>query len=224
MHLAFTLPAIGVVDSGGDFLGRTITLYGHRHDRNSDRRAAAPQDGENVVDGGPGGRRDHAQVGDALGQRLFVFRVEQSFRQQFRLESFEGRLQCAGAGVLHMLYNELEFAAPLIEGDPAAQADGVAVFGLEFDPLVAVAKHGTAHLGVVVLEGEVPVPGPRGDEVAYLAFDPDEIEVTLQQGPGLAIQLADTERLWRIIVVEGVGQGNFCLPGVGLGFIIARLT
>ena len=83
--------------------------------------------------------------------------IEQAFGQQPGLELFEGRLQCAGPGVLQVLNNQLELAAALIQGYPAAQADSIAVLWGEFNALVAVAKHGAAHLGTAVFQGEVPM-------------------------------------------------------------------
>jgi hypothetical protein len=46
-------------------------------------------------------------------------------------QGLEARLQSAGAGGLHELADELELPAPLVEGDPGAQAHCVAVFRAE---------------------------------------------------------------------------------------------
>ena len=100
-------------------------------------------------------------------------------------------LQGASAGIFHVLNDELEVATPFIKGNPRAQPHLLAVLDLEPDPLVAIAKHGTTHLGALVFEGEIPVTRAGPGQVADLALYPDEVEVPLEQSLHLSVQLAD---------------------------------
>jgi hypothetical protein len=92
-----------------------------------------------------------------------------------------------------MLDNQLKLAPAFVQGYAAAQTYGIAVFGGELQPLIAILKHRTAHLGVAVLEGEVPVSRRRRGKVADLTFYPDEVKVAFQQRLCLPVELADGE-------------------------------
>ena len=227
LNFALPLPAVGPLNGRGDLPGGSLALHGDREQGYLDARAAPAQHCEDVVDGGAGGGGDDPEVGDARRQGFFAGRIEQALGQQAGLEFLERCLQRARAGLFKVFHDQLELAAPLVQGYPAAQADVVAVGRGETQALVAVAEHGAAHLRAAVLQREVPVAGGGHREVAHLPLDPDEVKMALQQHPRLAIELADGEAGGRALCVEGVGQGvfrgNFCLPGLSRGFIIARL-
>src|SRR6185437_11419734 len=91
-------------------------------------------------------------------------------------------------GLLHVLGDELELPARLVEADAASGQHLRAVARGEAYAAVLPAKHGATQLGVAVLEGEVPVTGGRLREVRQLPFDPDHPESALQQPAGLAVQ------------------------------------
>ncbi len=141
-------------------------------------------------------------------QGSFARGVEQALRQQPGLELFKGGLQGPGPGVFQVFDNQLKLAPAFIQRHPAAQAYRVAVGGRELHPLVARAEHGAAHLGIAILEGEVPVSGGGHDEIADFALHPDKVKVTLQQGLGLPVELADREQGRWLIRGEGVVQWN----------------
>ena len=63
----------------------------------------------------------------------------------------KSRLQSAGSCLFHVLHEELELSATLVEGNTAAHADVIAGAGGEAQSLVAPFKHGAADLGIAVL-------------------------------------------------------------------------
>ena len=115
LHFALALPAVGTLYRCGNLPGSAFALDGDREQGNCDTWAAPAQYRENVVDGRAGGGGDYPEVGNTLGQRLFVRRLEKALGQQSGLQLFKGGLQCAGARGLQMLNDQLELAAALIQ-------------------------------------------------------------------------------------------------------------
>ena len=102
----------------------------------------------------------------------FMLVIKQALIAQLLLKLLKFPLQGAKASLFHMLDNQLIFTAPLIEPSAATHQDLCAITGLEIDPLVGIAKHSAAHLGLLVLQAEIPVTRGRAGKVGYLAFDP----------------------------------------------------
>ena len=90
-----------------------------------------------------------------------------------------------------MFDDDLVVAAALVEAHLAAQDHFGAVGGLQFAEAVAVDEHGAAHLGAVVLEGEVPVPGAGPPVIADLAAHPHLAEAAFERQPRLPVERAD---------------------------------
>ena len=66
-----------------------------------------------------------------LGSGRFERGVEQALGVEPRAQAQEALVQRAGAGVLHRLGDELQLAARLVDREPPAQLDALAVGGRE---------------------------------------------------------------------------------------------
>jgi hypothetical protein len=104
------------------------------------------------------------------GQGAFAGGVEEAFCEEAGFELVEGLEEGAGAAELEGFGDELELAARLVDGDGAAGADFVAVFGAEAKEGGLAAEEDDGELGFAVFEGEVEVAGGCGAEVGDLAF------------------------------------------------------
>ena len=91
--------------------------------------------------------------------------------------------------------------------------------GRETDQVVAVAKHGAARLGAVVLEAEIPVAGRRAGEIGQFPLHPDQWQVSFQQLPGAAVELGDRKYL-ALVVVDGFAWGD-CREVAGGWLLVA---
>ncbi len=117
--------------------------------------------------------------------------VEQPFRGELLLERLEASSQFAFAGFLEVVGHELEFAARFVETHAGPEQHLHAVAGREAYGEVPLAEHGAAHLGVFVLQREIPVAGRRAREIRKLARDPERRQRAFQEATGLAVQAAD---------------------------------
>ena len=92
------------------------------------------------------------------GRRALARRIEQSFGRKLLLERLESPPELAFARFLEVIDDQLEFAASLVQPDARAHQHLHAVARRDPDSKGALAEHGAAHLGIFVLEREVPVP------------------------------------------------------------------
>ena len=127
------------------------------------------------------------------GKGFLARLLEQSFLGQFCLEFLERLEQRAQSGAAHGFHAELVFAARFVQGDQRAHLHMHAVFRPEINILALVAEHGATHLGLAVLEGEVPVAGGGAREVGDFATDPQEGKGLFQHCFGMAVEFADRE-------------------------------
>jgi len=151
----------------------------------------------------PGGGSDNTQGSDVLGEWLFVDWIEQALCLQFGFAGFKRRLQCPSPGRLDMLRDQLELAATLVQGHPGANPDRITIGDLDFEALVVPTEHGASHLGLIVLKRKIPVAGCWSGQVTDLSVDPDVVEVGLQQGAHLAVQLTDGIGFSRVHLFTG---------------------
>ena len=103
------------VDAGGDF-GRAVgTLDGRRIDKEIDGGMAAATDLDDVAEGGA------LQAGDdsnAVGEGWEgALAVEEAFAAEAFFEGLSGGEECAEAGLLHGLRDELELAPGFVHGE-----------------------------------------------------------------------------------------------------------
>ena len=205
---------IAVFAQAGDSQGfderryRNRTLHGRRVDQHGCGREASRQDVQDVSNRSAGRRGDHADSAGEAGQAALELGVEEALAGQLRLEALELLPQGPDAGLLHVLGDELEFPARLIEADSAAREHFLAIARGEANAAVLAAKHGGAQLRVAVLEGEVPVAGGGLGEVRQLALDPDHPEPPLQQHPRLAVQARNGVDVALRLDAFGIGGGH----------------
>ncbi len=149
------------------------------------------------------------------GQGGLALGGEQALGGELFLQGLEGQAQRAIAGRFDAVEDQLVVAATLEQRNLAAHAHRQAVAqGLAYSRGV-LPEQCAAHLGVLVLEGEVDVAGRRAGEIGDFAFDPDLGEHVLEQQPGAAVELADgehfaveTEALERILEHGGDDTGK----------------
>src|SRR5690606_28060905 len=93
-----------------------------------------------------------------------------------------------------------------VEAELATRSNLRAVGRAEPYPQIAVAEHGTADLGAVVLQCQVPVARGRLRQVGDFALDGDGGKTLFQQTPGQLVQGRDAEnaQLSRIVAVHVV--------------------
>src|SRR5215468_10460019 len=120
---------------------------------------AAPQDADDVADGGALGRRNESDAAGKKRQWFFVSGAKKAFGFKTFLELLEGDLQRAAAGRLHGLDVNLVFAARLVNADAAANRNFEAVFRTELHAAHLLFEPDAADLGFFVLECEVEVAG-----------------------------------------------------------------
>jgi len=116
-------------DAGGDLGGAARTLHRSRIDEQVDGGVTAAADLDDVAQGRALQAGDDADAAREGGQRAVA--VEEAFPAEALLEALDGGEQRALADLFHGLGDELHLAAALVDAELAAQADGVAVFGLE---------------------------------------------------------------------------------------------
>jgi len=185
--------AVRARDGRGDLRARALALHRYREHADRERRVAPSEHGEDVVQRGAGGRRDHAEVRREPRQCTLALGSEQAFGREPLAQQLERALQRARAGGLEFLDDELVFAACRVQAHGAAHQHAVAVRGSQARAQVAVAEHRAAHLRVAVLQREVPVTRTRRREVGDLALDPDRRERGLEQLAAVAVEIADAE-------------------------------
>jgi hypothetical protein len=111
-------------------------------------------------------------------------RLEQALGLQARLEPQELLVQGALPGRPHGLGHELQVAPRVVDGQPPADLDELALARLEVEQGGSTAEHGTAdqrRLGRgIVLQGKVAVPAGGPGEAGQLSLDRDGPEAGLE--------------------------------------------
>ncbi len=151
------------------------------------------------------GRGDDADRPWEGGQGSLARRVEESLGLELRLELGERFEERAQARAPHFLDGELVAPARLVERDPGAHLDLLAIFGTEIEEAGARAPHDAIDLRGGVLEAEVPVTRRRLLHSRELARDPKGLELVLEERANARIQLRDGEGRRRI---EERGHGK----------------
>src|SRR5262249_43285019 len=127
-------------------------------------------------------------------QRLFAFFGEHALGGELRFQHLEALLQRAGAGKLHVIDDQLVRAALLVNREPAAHDDLLAVSRLKRDAALAALETAAADLPGVIFQSEVPMPGAMMQKTADFAEYINLRETFFEQARGAAIELADGKR------------------------------
>ena len=146
---------------------------------------------QHVPERSAGGRGHDADAPREAGRGALARGIEESFGRKLLLERLEAPPELAFAGLLQVIDDQLELASRLVQADAGPQQDLHAVARRDPDREVALAEHRAAHLGVLVLEREIPVPRRRAGQVRKLPGDPERRQAGLEQPARLAIQAAD---------------------------------
>ena len=112
---------------GDDLRGRLRALHGNRVDQHRHGRKAPRQHVQDVANRRTGGRGDHADAPRKRRQRPLALGGEQAFGGQLGAQFLELPLQGAEARVLHVIDDELVFAARLVQSDARAYQHLLAV-------------------------------------------------------------------------------------------------
>jgi hypothetical protein len=94
-----------------------------------------------------------------------------------------------------VLDEQLVVAARLVQADAPAHQKLLARDRAQIEQPVAGAEHRRAHLGVLVLEREIPVPGRRAGKIRELALHPHQRQMGFEQLARAAIQRRNAEHL-----------------------------
>ena len=90
-----------------------------------------------------------------------------------------------------MFDNDLEFAATFVKANPTSQQDLLSVGRLQACAAVGVGKHGAAHLGFGVFEGEIPVTRAGSSKAREFTAYPDLVKALLNGHARLSVQVSD---------------------------------
>ena len=128
-------------------------------------------------------------MGGVFRQFEFVLGIEQALLGQFVLEREVGLLRGTRSSGFKVLGDKLKFAPAFVQGDTAAKPHAVAIIGLQANTLIAIAKHRAAHLGLAVLQGEIPVAGAWLCEITDFTLYPNVVKVALKEFSDSTIEL-----------------------------------
>ena len=178
----------GKVEHARDCLRRPGALdrRGIEHHRHGGKPPS--QHAQDVAYRRPGGGGDDPDAPRQGGKRAFVLCVEQAFRTEPALQCIERAPQRSGAGLLHVLHDELELPALGVEADLRVGEHVQPVLRREPQRAVVHAEHRAPHLAVLVLEREVDVPRARAREIGDLALDPHRRERLLENRTGVEVE------------------------------------
>ena len=148
-----------------DARGRGLALHGRRVDDDAQRRPAARERRQHVVQRRALWRRHQADRARIRGQRPLALGGEPARGLELRLEPRELLVERSRAGEPDRVDVELEVAARLVDRRRRAHLDGHAVRDLHVEEHRLLAPQDAAHLRLGVLEREVAVPR-GGSQVA----------------------------------------------------------
>src|SRR5690554_190618 len=132
----------------------------------------------------------HANMAGQGGDRLLMSLFKQTFAGQFKFEGFKSAAQGTFASGFHFFSDQLIVTAPFIETHFGPDGDLTAFLGWGFDEQIAIAKHGTTHLGLVIFEGEIPMAGAWPGEVGHATLYPHREKDDFQQMTVLPAKVA----------------------------------
>ncbi len=144
---------------------------------------------QDVADRRAGGRGDDADAlreawaGDACAPA-----ANRPSAVEFCAQFLELPLQGPQPGILHVIDDELIFAARLVEPDAGTHQHFLAVPRSEGAQHISLPEHGAAHLRGGIFEGEIPVAGAGPREIGDFRLQPQAAESALQQHSHLAIE------------------------------------
>ena len=104
---------------------------------------------------------------------MLVNVIEQSLPSQLLLELVKRSLESTASGGFEDIYKQLILAARLIGPHATTRTERFTVAGSEAKILGLIAKTNGRDLRVIVLEGEIYVPGRRAPKVRHLSFNPN---------------------------------------------------
>ncbi len=152
---------------------------------------------QQIVNGGPGSRSDHADAAGKRRQRTFALRVEEPFGGKTRLALFEGHLQTAHPSRLQRLDNKLDFATLRIYRQAPPGNNLHAVLRTEAEQPVLHPEHHPPQLRPGILQTEIPVAGGGGGKIRNLPFDQNLKEIVLDDLLQQSDEPRDAENLRR---------------------------
>jgi len=126
-------------------------------------------------------------------QRPFQRRIEEPLGLETRAQAKEALVQRAGAGRLHRLGDELQFAARLVDGEPAAQLDALALDRREIEQRRRAPEHRAAQRRAAagILQREVAMAAGGAREVRDLTGHGASGKLVLEQRRDRADERAD---------------------------------
>ena len=154
---------------------------------------APREDLDDVADRRAVERGDDADAVGERGKRTLARLLEQAFCLQLLLELLEGQLQRAEAMGLQVVAEELILALGLVDREPAARDDVLAILGLERQVAHRRSVHHRPDLRAPVLEREVEMPGVPPLAVRDLAFDPEIAEARFEHRADRRRELRDRD-------------------------------
>ncbi|CAG9211942.1 hypothetical protein BVI1335_2250002 [Burkholderia vietnamiensis] len=169
-------------------------------------RRAARERGQHVAQRGRLQRRDDADRARMHGQRPLALGREQPLGLELRLQAQERLVQAPLPGAPHGLDVELHLAARLVHRDDRAHLDAIALARREFRILRPAAKHHAAHLRLLVLDREIPVPARGAREVRHFARDPQQRKRALEHRRNRPVERRNGDHF--VAAARGAGCGK----------------
>ena len=174
------LQAVDFLQRGTECLGRSLALYGRRHDGYGDMGHAPLQGRQHVMQGGSAQRGDHTDTTHQVRQRAFALRIKKTLLLQARLDLHKTLKQGTLPSPPHRLDNQLQLAALLVHAQTPLELDLIPIARAEIDGGGNPLERGATDLPRRVLEIEIAVPAGGTHEAADLAAHPHRVELRLQ--------------------------------------------
>ena len=200
---------VQVIDTRGNFNTGPGALHFSGSDDDLRIRAAAVQNGQNILNSRPSEGGDNPDPTREERQGTFAFRGEEALGGEFGLELLQGQLLPAQPARLHTGRIDLQIAPGGIQTDPAPDQDLQTVLGPEAKQSSITAKHHATQLAGVILEGEIDMPGGGGAQAGEFANNPDITKIGLKLTLDQACQVGDGQRT-RGAGCKGRGRHRSC--------------
>ena len=185
---------VQVIDTCGNFHTGPGSLYLGGSNDDLGIRAAAVQNGQDILNSRPPEGGHDADPTREERQGAFAFRGEQALGGEFGLELLQGQLLPAQPARLHAGRIDLQITSGGIQTDPALNQDLQAILGPKAEQAGIAAKHHATQLAGVVLEGEIDMPGGGSTQAGDFANDPDIAKIGLKLALDQACQVGDGQR------------------------------
>ena len=141
-------------------------------DHDAHMRRAARERRQHIVQRCPGQRGDDSYLAGERGDRPLAAGIEEALSPEHRLEPHKALEQRAVTCAQHCLDDELQLAAGLVDADPPAHLDQLAIAGREIDKARGTPEHGAAQdggLAIGIFQAEITMPARSPGERADLA-------------------------------------------------------